>query len=130
MYSKKDKDNFLEVFKNTLGNIGAACRQAKISRPTFYKWLKSDKEFADAIEEIKEQRIDFAENQLLQLMRGIKEKTNSGEVYTRPPCKTSLIFFLKTQGKKRGYIEGNEVTFYTPDRPPVWWSNEPMEDDK
>ena len=46
------------------------------------------------IEDADESLLDFAESKLV-------EHINDGDI-------TSLIFFLKTKGKKRGYVERSE----------------------
>jgi hypothetical protein len=89
----KDRDKFLEVFASKLGNISKACEAANISRQTYYDWMK-DQEFASKIEEVTEGLLDFAEHQLLS---NIKEGKTA-----------EILFYLKTKGKKRGYIERQE----------------------
>lgn len=88
------KEQFLEIFKNTLCNITKACEKANITRQTFYVWCNSDRQFAEAIENIRESELDWAENQL---------KLKMAEKDT-----TAIIFFLKTKAKNRGYIERQE----------------------
>ena len=90
----KDKDKFLEVFASKMGNVIKACEAASISRQTFYDWIK-DKDFANKVEEVKEGLLDFAEHQLLS---NIKEGKTA-----------EILFYLKTKGKKRGYIERSEI---------------------
>lgn len=91
----KTKKQFLEALANGRGNVSVACVAVNISRQTFYRWRDSDKDFAEAVENIRESLIDKAED---ALMRRIDE----GDT-------TSIIFYLKTQGKKRGYIEKQEL---------------------
>lgn len=88
------KEQFLEIFKNTLCNITKACEKANITRQTFYVWCNSDRQFAEAIENIRESELDWAENQL---------KLKMAEKDT-----TAIIFFLKTKAKHRGYVERQE----------------------
>jgi len=90
----KDKDQFLEVFANKLGNVSKACEATDISRRTFYNWLKEE-DFSSKVEDVREGLIDFAEAQLLS---NIKEGKTA-----------EILFYLKTKGKKRGYIERQEV---------------------
>jgi len=90
----KDRDKFLEVFASKMGNVSKACEAANISRQTYYDWMK-DNEFASKVDEVKEGLLDFAEHQLLSNIKDGK--------------KTEIIFYLKTKGKKRGYIERQEV---------------------
>lgn len=87
----KDKEKFLEVFENNTANISAACAAAGIARSTFYLWMKEDPDFKDQAEAIQESMIDLAESKLLENIKSNKE--------------TSIIFYLKTKGKSRGYVE-------------------------
>lgn len=90
------KRALLDAMRAKLGNVTSACEEVGISRTTFYAWRDSDSNFATAIEDIKEMQIDFAESQLLNLI-------SSGDT-------TATIFYLKTQGRARGYNERLEVT--------------------
>ena len=62
---------------------------------TIAKYLKRYPDLDEIRKEMRESLLDFAEQRLLSNMKNGKE--------------ASLIFFLKTQGKKRGYIEKNEI---------------------
>lgn len=91
----KKKEILLEVLQKRHGIISDACKAVNVSRPTFYKWKREDKEFSDAVDEINEQVVDLAENALIK-------KIKEGDV-------TSIIFFLKTKGRNRGYQEKTEI---------------------
>ena len=89
------KETILQALENSLGVVTVACKQANIPRSTYYKWLKEDKEFADQVKEIENIALDFAESQLhSQIKDGSTPAT---------------IFYLKTKGKKRGYVEKQEL---------------------
>ena len=98
--SSTKKDNFLKALKNNLGNISQACKSSKISRQTYYRWIDDDVEFEEQCKNVEESLLDLAENRLL-------EKIDKYDT-------TSIIFFLKTKGKKRGYIEKQEVEHTKP----------------
>ena len=89
------KKAFLAKMESTLGNITASCKAANIARSTYYEWMEKDPKFAKAVNELAEANIDFAESCLKQQ---IKDGTT-----------TATIFYLKTKGKSRGYIETHEV---------------------
>lgn len=93
----KSKVNFIEAFRQTLGNISMACDRAGIARATYYNWMAEDKEFNIQVRDTEERNLDFAESQLL---KGIKNENA-----------TLLIFYLKTKGKNRGYVERQEFEF-------------------
>jgi hypothetical protein len=100
----KLKSAFIDAFQNSAGNVSIACKHIGISRNTFYEWKKSDQEFSESVEEIEEGIIDTAETMLYKAIR--EGKT------------AELIFFLKTKGKKRGYIERIETEDIS-DREPI-----------
>lgn len=95
------KKTFVETLKKHMGNVSATCEAiAKstgktFSRTTYYKWYKTDTEFKDAVDSIGEYMIDLAENALYS-------KIKKGNL-------TATIFFLKTKGKERGYVEKLQV---------------------
>ena len=92
--TKRSKELFLMVLKKTMGVIAPASSKAGVSRRTVYKWMENDPEFAQEVKDIKEESIDFAESKLLE---NISDKREA-----------SIFFYLKTQGKHRGYIERQE----------------------
>jgi hypothetical protein len=89
------KANLLESLEKALGVVTTACKTAGCSRETFYKYCREDEEFKTKVEDISNITLDFAESQLhKQIMDG-----NT----------TATIFYLKTKGKNRGYIERSEI---------------------
>ena len=91
----KDRDKFLEVYASKMGNVSKACKSANISRQTYYDWMK-DKQFAGKVDEVREGLLDFAEHQLLSNIKDGKT--------------AEILFYLKTKGKARGYIERQEIS--------------------
>ena len=91
----KKKKDFLVSLKKNNGNISVACIAANIGRQTYYDWIEKDEVFKQDADDAQESLIDLAES---KLMENIEDNDN-----------TSIIFFLKTKGKKRGYIEKQEI---------------------
>jgi hypothetical protein len=89
------KKTLLEALEKSLGVVTDACKMVDISRDTHYRWLKEDETYREAVEEIEGVAVDFAESQLY-------DKISKGDT-------TAIIFYLKTKGKKRGYIERSEI---------------------
>ena len=96
----KKKKNFIEALRNNLGHISNACESANISRKTYYNWIDKDKDFKEDVDHVQESLLDLAESKLLE---NIENNEN-----------TAIIFYLKTKGKKRGYIEKQEVEVVKP----------------
>lgn len=89
------KQAVIEALQKSLGIVTTACINAGVSRSQFYEWLKNDKEFAMAVEDVEDLQRDFVEGKLLQ---NIKDNDTQ-----------SILFYLKTKGKRRGYTERTEV---------------------
>lgn len=100
------KKALLDALERSLGIVSTACEKANVGRATHYRWLQEDPEYKEAVRAIEERTIDFAESHLHAL---IKDKN---------PAAT--IFFLKTKGKTRGYIERQEIEVSEP-RPLSWF---------
>ena len=97
------KEAMLQALENSLGVVTVACKQSGTPRSTYYKWLKEDEQFAKDVKEIENIALDFAESQLHTQM---KDGSTS-----------ATIFYLKTKGKKRGYIERSELDLTSGDEP-------------
>lgn len=89
----------LEALEKSLGIVTSAAKKVGIDRTTHYKWMETDEAYKKAVEELNDVALDFAESKL-------HEQINNGEV-------SSTIFYLKTKGKKRGYIERTETELST-----------------
>jgi len=92
--TEQHKKALLEALEKSLGVVTSACKTVGVGRTTFYQWLKDDEEFAEAVRDIENIALDFAESQLHQQISG---------------GNSTATFYLKTKGKKRGYIERQEI---------------------
>jgi uncharacterized membrane protein YebE (DUF533 family) len=93
--TEQHKKAVIKALEKSLGIVSQACKLAGIGRTQYYNWLKEDPDFAKEVSDIDNITLDFAESQL-------HKQINDGNT-------TATIFFLKTKGKKRGYIEKNEI---------------------
>ncbi|HYH14833.1 MAG TPA: helix-turn-helix domain-containing protein [Flavisolibacter sp.] len=106
-----EKKAILQALEESCGVISTACNAIGMPRSTFYNWVNADTQFKEAVNEIQEYALDVAESELHKLIK-------KGEI-------TAIIFYLKTKGKKRGYIEKNEVDLRTPDGITVNYNRQP-----
>jgi hypothetical protein len=93
------KNAMLQALQSSLGVVSTACKQVGISRQTHYEWMREDMEYASSVKDLENVTLDFAESKLHELIF-------EGNV-------ASVIFFLKTKGKVRGYIERSEIDLNT-----------------
>ena len=103
--SDNNKKAMIEALEKTLGVVTEACKKVKIARQTHYRWLEEDSDYKTAVEGITDIAIDFAET---QLHRQIREQNTK-----------ATIFYLKTKGKNRGYVERQETAMVTPEGMPI-----------
>jgi hypothetical protein len=96
------KNNIVDAMIQSLGNVSEVCNKLNISRTTFYNYYNNDIEFKEQIDDIKNIALDFVESKLIG-------KIKDGDI-------VAILFYLKTQGKKRGYVERveNEITIQQP----------------
>ncbi len=87
---QRQKD-FLKHFREGLGIVTYACDKTGISRETFRQWKLKDPKFKAACDEVSDVVLDVVESKLLR-------KINDEDL-------TAIIFYLKTKGKHRGYVE-------------------------
>ena len=78
--SEHIKKGLIEALEKSLGIVTTACKQVGIGRTTFYNYYNEDKEFKASVDDI-----------------------SDGST-------AATIFYLKTKGKKRGYVERQEIT--------------------
>jgi hypothetical protein len=91
------KEAFIIAYKENFGNITIACESAGVGRGQYKAWCDKDPEFRQRLAEIEPEEImlDFGEHKLM-------ERIAKGDTL-------ATMFLLKTKGKRRGYIERQEV---------------------
>jgi len=91
------KEAFIIAYKENFGNITIACESAGVGRGQYKAWCEKDPEFRQRLAEIEPEEImlDFGEHKLM-------ERIAKGDTL-------ATMFLLKTKGKRRGYIERQEV---------------------
>lgn len=91
------KEAFIIAYKENFGNITIACESAGVGRGQYKAWCEKDLEFRQRLAEIEPEEImlDFGEHKLM-------ERVAKGDTL-------ATMFLLKTKGKRRGYIERQEV---------------------
>ena len=102
------KEDMLKALEVTLGIVTSACILAKVSRSQHYHWMNIDPEYKTNVLDMDNIALDFAETSLHEQ---IKDKVPS-----------STIFYLKTKGKRRGYIETTSIE--VTEKKPLTWMNE------
>jgi hypothetical protein len=101
--TEQHKKAILEALEKSLGVVTTACKKVGVGRTQYYNWLKEDEEFAKEVDDIQNIALDFAESQL-------HKQIGDGNT-------SATIFYLKTKGKKRGYIERVEQSVSFEEQP-------------
>ena len=92
----KHKEILIQMMEKHLGIVSAACKDANLSRETFYKYYRLDPEFKEKIDAINDYTLDFVEAQLLKKIKGGSER--------------SILFYMRYKGRKRGYSDSLDIT--------------------
>ena len=94
--AKLTVDKVNGLIDEMMGNVSMVARTLNVSRTTLYNYINSHATVKQALDEARDKMIDNVESKLYS-------KALDGDT-------ASMIFFLKTQGKHRGYVERQEVT--------------------
>jgi hypothetical protein len=86
----------IAAVKETHGMLAAAAERSGIGYRTVCRYAAESPAVKEAVHVAKETMLDFAESKLFQAI-------NKGQAW-------AIAFYLKTQGKQRGYIERQEFT--------------------
>lgn len=89
-------DNVIKMIHEKSGNVSNVAKFFQLSRQTMHKYINDHPTVQAALEESREKMIDNVESALYS-------QALAGNT-------TAMIFFLKTRGKKRGYVERQEIT--------------------
>lgn len=85
------KKLLIQAMADNFGIVTRACKACGIDRATYYHYFNKDAKFKAAVEDVAEICLDAVE---ASIYAQIEDKVPS-----------STIFYLKTKGRKRGYIE-------------------------
>jgi len=89
------KEQFLEALEKSMGIMSQAAKKIGVDRTTPYKWMREDEEYDARVKELLNVSLDFVEGKLF-------EAIDNNNI-------TGIIFYLKTKGKHRGYVERHEL---------------------
>lgn len=84
-----------DALRQSGGLISTAADALRCHRATLHRRIQQEPELAAVLEDARETALDEAESVL-------QRKIREGDT-------TALIFFLRTQGRKRGYSQGPDV---------------------
>ena len=90
-----DVETMAEALRGSGGLINEAARQLKVSNHTLRKWIYRTPELQRIYDEIREQTVCIAESALLEILNDPNHRDRA----------KAAMFFLKTLGGKKGYVE-------------------------
>jgi transposase-like protein len=96
MAQKYKAADVADAIRKAQGNVSHAARLLGCDRGTVYNYIHKYQTVEAALDEARESMLDYVESKLLEAISG-------GNI-------TAMIFYLKTQGRNRGYVERQEVT--------------------
>jgi hypothetical protein len=94
-------EQFLKAIENSGGYVSLISDRVGCHISTLYEWKDKHPEIQKAIDSEKIKQVDFAEGKLQSLIK----KENP----------TAIIFYLKTQGRDRGYVERQDIDITSKD---------------
>lgn len=104
--TERRKALFLKLYEKHRCNVTAVCRAMHMSRRTYWDWCQLDPDFKSAVADAFESTLDHVEAELHKMIDRGNEPA-------------ALIFFLKTRGKARGYVEKSQFEQLGPDGKPA-----------
>lgn len=102
---KVSPEQIIEALENNTGFMSQTANALKINRVTLWQYIKASPTLTEAVAQVKESLIDFAESQL-------KTNINDGK-------ETSLIYFLNCKARARGYGNFKQVEIVDKDTKPA-----------
>lgn len=88
-------ETVVKAYEKSAGNLSLCAKAVGIDRRTLDRWRKKYPELDAMMRDVEESLVDLCESRLMQ-------NINDGNL-------TAIIFYLKTKGKHRGYIEGQII---------------------
>lgn len=126
-YSKKTVDKIIGLIKSDTYTIAEVCRIVGISHTTFHQWIGEYEDFAKAVEEAKEERMQFfvqeAKKSLLKKIQGYE--VTETKVVTVPTKGDPSKPTIKEQTTQKKHIQPDTaaVIFTLTNGDPTRWRN-------
>lgn len=124
-FSKKITGKIVELVKSDTYTIAEICRQVGISQRTYHLWIEEHPEFADAIEQAKEERMQFfvieAKKSLLKKIKGYE--VIETHVTTVPDKKGNPTIKEQKNVKKHFQPDTAAIIFTLTNGDPEHWRN-------
>jgi len=89
------REQIIEALYNNSGFLQQTADALNINRVTLWRYIKSDEQLQEEVEQVRESLIDLAESQLKTNIKDGKE--------------TSLIYFMNCKARHRGYGNFKQV---------------------
>lgn len=89
------KKAVIDALQRMQGNVSAAARALGVARITLHRRINADPDLQAVVEDARQSMVDNAESAL-------NRAVINGEAW-------AVCFTLKTQGRKRGYVERQEL---------------------
>tara|TARA_R110002020_G_scaffold100467_1_gene237480 strand:- start:2531 stop:2884 length:354 start_codon:yes stop_codon:yes gene_type:complete len=89
------KRQMITAMEQNLCIVTKAAFEVGITRKTHYDWMRKDKKYKEAVDELQNATLDHVESKLHELIDDLNVP--------------SVLFYMKTKGKQRGYIERSEI---------------------
>ena len=93
--TQHNKRKLLEALEQSLGVVTTACKKVGLNRTTYYEYYKKDDKFKEACDSVLNVALDYAESSLFKQMKN--------------GVPASTIFYLKTKGRGRGYVDTQDI---------------------
>lgn len=126
-FSKKTVERIVGLVKSDTYTIAEICRQVGITQKTYHQWVNDYPDFAEAIEQAKEERMQFfvqeAKKSLLKKIRGYE--VTETKVVTIPNKNDPSKPTIKEQTTTKKHIQPDTaaVIFTLTNGDPQHWKN-------
>jgi hypothetical protein len=95
-YETEMKATFLEVLESNKGLLNSACKESRTPLTQYQSWMRTDINFVEAVNQIKESVVDDVEASLIK-------QAKDGD-------SNAIKYFLDAKAKERGYGKSNGET--------------------
>lgn len=126
-YSKDTKDKILDMLRTDTYTLSEICRAVGIGIATFYLWRDKYEDFAQAVEEAKEERMQFfvqeAKKSLLKKIQGYEVKETKLVTIPNKADPSKPIIKEQTTTTKHVQADTAAIIFTLTNGDPTRWRN-------